>query len=373
MQVPLLALRREYAEIEPQLAGMWGEALSAMRLLKGGHLDAFEVEIAAYTGSAHAVGVASGTDALALALIAVGVGPGDEVLLQANGFIADIEAIRIAGARPALVDVAPTGYGPDVAALEEAVTPRTRAVLVVHMYGTPVEMAPIQALCRRHGLRLMEDGSHAHGARLEGQHVGTFGDAGAFSAGVMKNLGAYGDAGFVVTHDPEVASEVRLLQAHGQRKKNDHVRYGFNSRLDELQAAVLRVKLPLLEARNARRREYAAYYSQELRPVCLAVPEPGPRRCEAFHQYVVQVENRAGLQAALKERGVETGVHYPVPLHRQPAWEAAYEGGLRFRRAEYLAARILSLPVVPDLTWEEVHYVAAAVRECAQQVPVCAR
>src|SRR5262249_6411883 len=156
-------------------------------------------------------------------LIAVGVGPGDEVLLQANGFTADVEAIRIAGARPVLVDVAPSGYGPDPAALEAAVTPRTRAVLLVHLYGTPVEIEPIQAVCRRHELRLVEDGSHAHGARLDGRHVGSFGDAGAFSAGIIKNLGAYGDAGFVVTDDLEVAGEVRLLQAHGQQKKNHHI------------------------------------------------------------------------------------------------------------------------------------------------------
>jgi dTDP-4-amino-4,6-dideoxygalactose transaminase len=372
MKVPMLALQREHAAIEPRLVGMWQETLASMRLLKGIHGEAFEAEISAFTGSSLAVGVASGTDALALSLIAVGVGPGDEVLLQANGFTADVEAIRIAGARPVLVDVAPAGYGPDPEALERAVTPRTRAMLVVHMYGEPVEMEPLQAICRQHELRLVEDGSHAHGARLQGRHVGAFGDAGAFSAGIIKNLGAYGDAGFVITNDPEVEREVRLLQAHGQAKKNHHVRYGFNSRLDELQAAVLRAKLPLLEERNARRREYAAYYSRELRPVCLAVPEAVPGRVDAFHQYVVQVENRGDLQAALKERGVETGVHYPVPLHRQPAWEAAYETELQFPRAEHLAARILSLPVVPDLTWEEVRYVAAAVRECVSPVPAWA-
>ena len=197
MHVPMLALQREYAAVEPRLAPLWQESFASMRLLKGSHLEAFETEIAAFTGAAFAVGVASGTDALALALIAVGVGPGDEVLLQANGFTADVEAIRIAGARPVLVDVAPTGYGPDPEALERAVTPRTRAVLVVHLYGEPVEMEPIRALCRRRGLRLVEDGSHAHGARLEGRHAGTLGDAGAFSAGIIKNLGAYGDAGFV--------------------------------------------------------------------------------------------------------------------------------------------------------------------------------
>ena len=365
IKVPMLALQREYAEIQPRLAGMWEESLSSMRLLKGAHLEAFEQEIAAYTGAAHAVGVASGTDALALSLIAVGVVPGDEVLLQANGFTADVEAIRISGAVPVLVDLEAGAYGPDVDALARAVTPRTRAVLVVHLYGVPVEMAPIQELCRWHGLQLVEDCSHAHGARLDGRHCGTFGDAGAFSAGVIKNLAAYGDAGFIISDRPEVAQEVRLLQAHGQAKKNHHVRYGFNSRLDELQAAVLRAKLPLLEERNARRREYAAYYSEQLRGVCLAVPEPDPRRCNAFHQYVVQVENRMRLQAGLKERGIETGVHYPVPLHRQPAWEAAYGTGFSFPRAEAVADRILSLPVVPDLTWDEVRYVAAAVRECA--------
>lgn len=365
MKVPMLALQREYAQVEPGLKRLWEEALASMRLLKGAHMEAFEVEIAAYTGSARAVGVASGTDALALSLIAAGVGPGDEVLLQANGFIADVEAIRLAGARPVLVDVAPEGYGPDPAALESAVTVRTRAVLVVHLYGTVVEMAPIQEVCRRHELRLIEDCAHAHGARLDGSHAGTFGDAGAFSAGVIKNLGAYGDAGFVITDDPEVEREIRLLQAHGQAGKNRHVRYGFNSRLDEIQAAVLRVKLPLLEARNARRREYAEFYSRELRDACLAVPEQDRRRVDAFHQYVVQVEDRAALQDALKERGIETGIHYPVPLHRQPAWEREYGAAGSFPRTEGLAKRILSLPVVPDLTWEEVRYTAAALRECS--------
>lgn len=371
----MLALRREYTAVEPQLSRLWSEALDSMRLLKGTNLEAFEAEIAGYTGAAHAVGVASGTDALTLSLIAVGVGPGDEVLLQANGFIADVEAIRLAGATPVLVDVAPTGYGPDPRALEQAVTSRTRAVLAVHLYGTPLEPAPILEVCRRHNLRLVEDCSHAHGARLDGRHVGTFGDAGAFSAGIIKNLAAYGDAGFVITGSAEVDREIRLLQAHGQARKNTHVRYGFNSRLDELQAAVLRAKLPLLDDRNSLRREYAAYYTQQLRDVVAAVPERDIRYLEAFHQYVLQVDNRAALQAALRERGVETGVHYPVPLHQQPAWQNAYGGGLSFPRAERLAERILSLPIVPDLTWDEVRYVATAVRESvaalsSRQVPV---
>lgn len=363
MKVPMLALAREYATIAPRLARLWEESLSSMCLLEGAHVEAFEAEIAAFTGADHAIGVASGTDALALSLIAAGIGPGDDVLLQANAFTADVEAIRLAGAHPVLVDVEAHTYGPDPAALERALTPRCRALLAVHLYGIPLEMTPLQEVCGTYGLRLVEDCAHAHGARLDGRHVGTFGVAGAFSAGVTKNLGAYGEAGFVITDDAEVASAVRLLHGHGQEKGNHHLRYGFNSRLDELQAAVLRAKLPLLEERNARRREHAAYYSEELRDLCLAVPEADPRRVNACHQYVVQVEGRGPLQAALRARGIETGVHYPVPLHRQPAWEAAYGAGLTYPHAEWLAARILSLPVAPDLTWEEVQTVASAVRE----------
>jgi dTDP-4-amino-4,6-dideoxygalactose transaminase len=370
MNVPMLDLRREYAAVEPRLAAFWSEALSRMQLLKGAHLVEFEQEIAEYTGVAGAVGVASGTDAITLALVAAGIGPGDEVLLQANGFIADVEAIRIAGATPVLVDVAESGYGPEPEALAAAVTRRTRAVLVVHLYGEPVEMRPIQEVCAAHSLQLVEDCSHAHGARLEGRHVGTFGVAGAFSAGPIKNLGAYGDAGFLITDDPEIERTVRLLQAHGQAKKNQHVRYGFNSRLDELQAAVLRAKLPLLEERNARRREFAHYYSSELREFCLAVPEQVARKTHAFHQYVVQVEDPSSLQAALKERGIETGVHYPVPLHRQQAWVSAYGERGSLPKTEALSERILSLPIIPDLTWEEVRYVAAVVQKALARVPV---
>lgn len=371
----MLALQREYAAIEERLGDYWSEILASMRLLKGGHLEAFETEVARYTGAPHAIGVASGTDALTMSLIAAGVGEGDEVLIQANGFIADAEAIRLAGARPVLVDLAAEGYGPDLEALEAAVTPRTRALLVVHLYGIPLEMEPLVQFCRRRNLGLVEDCSHAHGARLDGQHVGTFGDVGAFSAGIIKNLGAYGDAGFVITRDAEIDREVRLLQAHGQAKKNQHVRYGFNSRLDEVQAAVLRAKLPLLEERNGIRQEYAAFYSGELRDFCLEVPEADPRRVNAFHQYVVRVENRATLMNDLKAAGVETGIHYPVPLHLQPAWVNAYGTGLQFPRAEEIAGQILSLPIVPDLLWDEVRYVADRFRDSVtkQQSGVAAR
>ena len=365
MYVPMLALGREYAEITAEVQAAWNDTLRDMRLLGGRQLRAFEQEVAAFAASPHAVGVASGTDALVLALLAVGVGAGDEVLLQANGFIAGVEAIRLAGGRPVLVDCEPRGYGPDVEQLEAAVTPRTRALLAMHLYGEPLHMMPLLDFCQRHGLRLVEDGSHAHGALRDGRHVGTFGDAGAFSCGVIKNLGAFGDAGLVLCADPRLAQSIRLRQSHGQAGKNQHVCYGFNSRLDELQAAVLRIKLRRLEARNERRRQIARRYSAALEDLGVVRPHEDPGVHAVFHQYVVQVRNRTALREALLLRGVETGIHYPTALHQQPAWIAEYGSGFTFPRAEYLASHVLSLPVVPDLTDTEVEHVVRAFRATA--------
>ncbi len=365
LYVPMLALGREYAEITAEVQAAWNDTLRDMRLLGGRQLRAFEQEVAAFAASPHAVGVASGTDALVLALLAVGVGAGDEVLLQANGFIAGVEAIRLAGGRPVLVDCEPRGYGPDVEQLEAAVTPRTRALLAMHLYGEPLHMMPLLDFCQRHGLRLVEDGSHAHGALRDGRHVGTFGDAGAFSCGVIKNLGAFGDAGLVLCADPRLAQSIRLRQSHGQAGKNQHVCYGFNSRLDELQAAVLRIKLRRLEARNERRRQIARRYSAALEDLGVVRPHEDPGVHAVFHQYVVQVRNRTALREALLLRGVETGIHYPTALHQQPAWIAEYGSGFTFPRAEYLASHVLSLPVVPDLTDTEVEHVVRAFRATA--------
>ena len=361
MAISLLDLKREYAEIADEIRAAWAVALSAMQLLKGENVAAFEREIASYVGTAHACGVASGTDALLLSVLGLGIGAGDEVIVHANAFAAALEAIHHAGARPVLVDVALDGLGPDPEQVARAITPRTKAIIVVHLYGSPLQLAPISALAARHRLAVIEDGSHAHGAARDGRKVGTGGRAGCFSAGVVKNLGAYGDAGFVTTDDVALAGRVRRLGTHGQERKNHHVLYGLNSRLDELQAAVLRVKLRHLERRNQRRHAIAAFYGERFRGLDLRVPLEGPGEVHVYHQYVIRTAQRDRLQTHLKAAGVDTGVHYPVPLHRQPAWLQRYGETPPLPRAERLANEILSIPVHPDLTDAEVEHVATAV------------
>ncbi len=360
--VPLLDLKREYDGIREELLAEWERVFQRMHLLKGENVGAFEREIADYVGTAHAVGVASGTDALLLAVRALGIGVGDEVVLHANAFVAALEAVHHNGATPVLVDAAAEHFGPDLDQLARAITARTRAVIVVHLYGIPIPLRPLLQLCSERRLALIEDCSHAHGARWRGRHVGSFGQVGCFSAGVVKNLGAYGDAGFLTTDDASLADQVRLLQAHGQRRKNEHRLYGFNSRLDELQAAVLRVKLRYLEQRNARRRAIAAFYRERFAELPIVLPqEPADGVC-VYHQFVLRTSYREALQNHLKSVGVDTGIHYPVPLHRQPAWLEHYFGRYAFPRAERYAAELLSIPVFPELSDAEVEHVAAAVR-----------
>jgi dTDP-4-amino-4,6-dideoxygalactose transaminase len=334
--------------------------LARAHFLGGEEVRGFETEMAAFLGVRHVRGVASGTDALLLAVLAAGLGPGDEVLIQANAFVAAVEALHRAGATPVPVDVRLDDLGPDPDAIAARLGPRTRGLVVVHLYGLPVDLRPILPLVRERGLTLIEDCSHAHGATLDGRRVGSFGAAGAFSLGVVKNLAAYGDAGLVGTDDDALAERVRLLGRHGQVKKNAHAFYGTNSRLDELQAAWLRVKLGALEARNRRRAEIADYYGERLGQL-VATPPADPTRVHVYHQYVVRTPEREGLRRHLAAQDIETGVHYPVPIHRQPAWLETYGEAPPLPRAEQAAREILSLPVHADLTDEEVERVADAV------------
>jgi len=361
MAIPLLDLTREHAAIREEVQQAWSATLASMHLLKGDNVAAFEREIAAYVGTPFACGVASGTDALLLGVLGLGIGAGDEVIIHANAFTAAVEAVHHAGAQPVLVDVEADGLGPDADGVACAITPRTKAILVVHLYGSPLQLAPIDALAASHRLAIIEDGSHAHGAARDGRKVGTLGRVGCFSAGVVKNLGAYGDAGFVTTADAALQARLRLLQTHGQEKKNHHVLYGFNCRLDELQAAVLRIKLRYLEARNQRRRAIAAYYGERFAALDVRVPREHAGEVHVYHQYVIRTPHRDRLQAYLSAAGIETGIHYPVPLHRQPAWLRRYGESPSLRRAEQLAQEILSLPVFPDLTDAEVERVADGV------------
>jgi len=357
-RVPLLDLAREHAAIAAELRREWDAVLETMHLLGGAQLQAFEREMAAYLGAEVVYGVASGTDALLLGLEALGIGRGDRVALAANAFVAALEALYHLGATPVLVDCLPDSFAPDFAPVLDGV----RAVIVVHLYGSVVALGADLGQARDRGLLVVEDASHAHGAERGGRKAGTFGDAGCFSAGVVKNLAAYGDAGFVAAADRAVGERLRLLRVHGQERKNHHVLYGHNSRLDELQAAVLRVKLRHLERRNERRRQIAAYYGERLGGLPLRLPAVAAGERPAFHQYVVRSERRGELQAHLQQQGIETGIHYPVPLHRQPAWLRAYGEAPPLPHAEKLAREILSLPVFPELSDAEVERVAAAVR-----------
>ncbi|TMB04510.1 MAG: DegT/DnrJ/EryC1/StrS family aminotransferase [Deltaproteobacteria bacterium] len=333
-RVPLMDLRREYHASRAELLAAWERVLGRMQLIGGEEVRAFEAEMAAYLGVHHVRGVASGTDALWLAVAAAGVGPGDEVLVQANAFVAAVEALQRAGARPVPVDIRLEDLGPDPDDLAARLSPHTRGLLVVHLYGLPVDLRPLLAFARERRLIVIEDCSHAHGATLDGRRVGSFGVASAFSLGVVKNLAAYGDAGIVATDDGELAERVRLLGNHGQAKN---------------------------DARNRRRAEIAAYYTERLHGLVVTPPEC-PSRTAVYHQYVVRTPRRDALRAYLAERDIETGIHYPVPVHRQPAWIRTFGEGPALPRAERAAREILSLPVHPDLTDEEVEHVADAVR-----------
>ena len=331
MRVPLLDLKRVRARIKEELFEEWSRVLEDMQLLGGRNVKAFEEEIASYLGARYAFGVASGSDALLLALLACGVGEGDEVILHANAFVAAVEAIKWTGAKPVLVDMKEEDFGPDPGQVEERITERTKALLIVHMYGHPVTMEPIMELKEKYGIKLIEDCSHAHGAEYRGRKVGTFGDVGCFSCGVVKNR---------------------------------HLFYGFNSRLDELQAVVLRIRLRSLDEENRRRREIARFYSEAFSFMEEVLPPPDfDDRLSVYHRYVVRAKDRDRLISFLAEKGVGTGIHYPQPLHLQEAWER--EGFERYHLpiSERVSSQILSLPIYPELTDGEAEYVAEKVKE----------
>ena len=362
MQVPLVDLRAQYQGIKDEVLAAVAGVFEEMHLYLGPNLQAFEEEFAAYCGARYAVGVGSGTDALILGLRAAGVGPGDEVITVAHTFFADVEAIALVGARPVFVDVEPDTYCLDPATLEAAITPRTRAVIPVHLCGQPADMTPILEVARRHGLFVLEDACQAHGALYQGRRVGTWGDAACFSFYCSKNLGAYGEGGALVTNDEQIAAGVRRLRDHGSDVRYEHAEIGTNARLDELQAAVLRVKLRRLDDWNECRVVAAAAYTQALADSGLALPTVRPDRTHVYHLYVVQTPRRDALQAYLTERGVSTRIHYPIAGHLQPAARDWSRGPGSLPVTERLVDRVLSLPMYPELAPEQIAYVAECVR-----------
>lgn len=365
LKVPLLNLKREWEEVANEVKEEWDKVFTTMRLFNGENLLAFEEEVARYLETSYAYGVGSGTDALLLGVIACEIGKGDEVILPTNAFTADLEAIKWAGARPVLTDMREKDFGPDPEHVERAITSKTKAIMIVHMYGHPVDMEPILDICERRGIVLIEDASHAHGAEYRGKKVGTFGRVGCFSCGVVKNLNALGDAGFAVTNDPEVAHKLNFLRVHGQVKKNDHHFYGFNSRLDELQAVVLRARLKRLDEKNERRRRIAARYTnvfQELDGVMVPPLDP-PWKKSVFHRYVIRVKERESLMAHLKAKGIGAGIYYPVPLHLQRAWKEEGHPEAGFPVSERVAREILAIPLFPEMKEAEINVVIKEVSD----------
>jgi len=365
MNVPFVDLRAQYES----LAGEVQQAISAVLergdFILGKEVSLFEEEFAAYCEAAYAVGVDSGTSALALALRAFEIGPGDEVITVANTFIATASAISYTGARPVLMDANPQTYNIDVSRIEETITERTKAIVPVHLYGRPADMDPILEIAQQHGLVVIEDACQAHGAKYKGERVGSLGHAAAFSFYPAKNLGAYGDGGMVVTDDARVAESLRMLRNHGQREKYHHALRGYNHRLDTLQAAVLRVKLRYLDAWNAARRRHAQLYSELLAHGPMILPAEAHCAEPVYHLYVVRVEARDRLRAYLHDKGIATGIHYPIPIHLQPACrDLGYEKG-SFPVTEAYAEQILSLPMYAELTPSLIEHVAEAVRDFA--------
>jgi len=319
----------------------------------GPDLDAFEMEFANFVGTQYCIGVESGTAALKVALQAIGVGPGDEVIIPANTYIACAFAVSQVGAIPIMVDV-DDAYLMDADSIEAAITSKTKAIMPVHLYGQAVDIDRILALAKTNGIKVIEDVSQAHGAMHRGKRAGSFGDVAAFSFYPSKNLGAYGDGGAIVTNDPEIADRVRLLRDFGQRKKYEHWIIGDNCRLDTVQAAVLRVKLRHLDAWNAQRQRAARLYDERIREIGLQPPISTNRDGHVYHLYVVALPERDRAIASLAEKNIETGVHYPIPIHLQPAYEhLGIERG-RFPKTEAAASVILSLPMFPEITEQQI-------------------
>jgi dTDP-4-amino-4,6-dideoxygalactose transaminase len=360
--IPMVDLAGQYQALCPQLEAAVKRVLAGGWYILGEEVRAFEAEFAAYVGVAYGVGVASGTDALALALRAVGVEPGDEVITVSHTAVATVVGLEQAGGQPVFVDIDPATFSINPAHLEAAISPRTRAIVPVHLYGHPAEMAAIRAIARQHHLAVIEDCAQAHGAWYQGQQVGSWSDAAAFSFYPTKNLGAAGDGGMVVTNRAEVAERVRLLRQYGWAERFVSQMRGSNSRLDELQAAILRVKLPHLEQWNEQRRALAAHYTALLTETPLILPQTARDAIPVYHLYVVRANDRDALLAHLHRQGIAAQVHYPLPVHLQPAYADLGYGPGSLPETEQAAREVLSLPLYPEMNLEVVEKVVEIIK-----------
>lgn len=365
-RVPFLDLGAHHTPIRAELDAAIAEVIETGAFAGGPFVEKFEREFAAYCGCEHAIGVGSGTEALWLPLLASGIGPGDEVITVPNSFMATAEAITYCGARPVFVDVDDCTYTMDPAGLEAALSPRTKAIIPVHLFGQPADLDPILDFADAHGLIVIEDAAQAHGARYKGKRAGTLARAGCFSFYPGKNLGAFGEAGAVVTNDETLADQIRILRDHGQVHKYHHSAIGWNCRMDGIQAAVLSIKLKYLDKCNALRRQHAAVYNQAFATVeDVTTPVAADYAEHVYHVYAVRVEEREHAIWLLGKKGIQTGIHYPVPIHRQKAYEFLDYGIGSFPVAETLAHQLISLPMFPEMTRPQIDMVVYALKEAA--------
>lgn len=367
MKISFLDMSRQFAAMREEVDAAMARVFSRAWFILGEELEAFEKEFAAYLGAQHGAGVGSGTEALHLALLACGVEPGDEVITVPNTAVPTISAISFANAIPMLVDIDPVTYTMDVTKVEAAITPRTKVLMPVHLYGQSADMAPLLEIARRHNLCVIEDACQAHGATYGSAKAGTLGDAGCFSFYPSKNLGAYGDGGFVCTNNPEIAERLRLLRNYGQTRRYYHATKGFNSRLDELQAAVLRAKLLHLDSWNGRRRELAQEYDTQLQDLPVTLPKAAAWGKHVFHLYVIRTSHRDQLCSFLAEHGIQTIIHYPVPVHLQEAYRDLNIPAGVLPEAEKAANEIVSLPFYPEIHDDEIERLASTIRKFYQK------
>jgi dTDP-4-amino-4,6-dideoxygalactose transaminase len=364
--IQLVDLKAQYDTIRDEITEAIQSVIDSSAFVGGDSVREFEKEFAAFCDVKACVGVGNGTDAIYLVLRALGIGTGDEVITVAHTFIATSEAISMTGARPVFVDIKEDTMLMDPALIEKAITPRTKAIVAVHLYGQPCDMDAIMQIAERHGLKVIEDAAQAHGARWRGRRVGSIGDAACFSFYPGKNLGAFGDAGAVVSNDVELLEKVRMIANHGRLEKYTHKMEGVNSRLDGLQAAILGVKLRHLDSWNESRRRHADFYFEALTGGDIQMPVVHEHAEPVWHLFVVRVSDRAGLQAALKQEGIATGVHYPVPLHLQPAYEHSNIPPVALPVTEKVAAEVVSLPMYPELSPAQLEAIVNALSTVAR-------
>ncbi len=361
--ISLVDLTAQYHSIKKEIDAAVLSTLESGHFILGPQVVKFEESIAAYLGVQHAVGLASGTDALVIALRALNIGEGDEVIIPAYTFFATAGTVMSVGAKPVIVDVDPQSYEVDITKIEAAITPKTKAIIPVHLYGHPAEMDPIMEIAHKHGLKVIEDNAQGFGAEYLGKKTGSFGDIGCLSFFPTKNLGAYGDGGAVVTNDPALAEQMRMLRAHGWKKKYYSEMVGYNSRLDAMQAAILQAKFPYLDAWNEKRRELSNRYTEHLAPLGVVTPVEREWAKHVYHLYIIRSEKRDELQAFLKQKGIASEVYYPLPPHlSMPCRKFGYKEG-DFPHAEKAAKETLALPLYPELSLEQQDEVIAAMKE----------